>query len=395
MRPLRRIPVPPGPPGVTALVDPLLAALDGSGPAIAPTPTASATISATYVGQLVSAVRADDERAPLESDEVCLVLATSGSTGAPRGVLLTNAAVHALTAHVTAPDTRWIAALPLHSMGGFNVLLRALASGAPPIALPSIGGAGPFLPADFVSAVQATDTTDLRVSLVPAQLRRLLEDDAAIDALRACSQLLIGGGPLPAPVRDRAVELGIAVTTTYGATETSGGCVYDGHPLPDVRVSFTESGEVLLDGPMLAMGYRLEPVLTAERFTDRGYRTGDLGHLASDGRLVIDGRLDDVVVVNGINVSLGAIERIAEQVPGIRGCAAVAVPTDGGEPVLALAIVTDNADAADTIRVAVRDQLGGVAVPRRITVVTELPLSPNGKVDRRAVLAIVQGDATS
>ena len=384
MRPLHRVPVPPGPDGVLALVDPVRAALDGTGPAVAPIPVASATVSATYAGQLAEAIRPDDPTSPLESDDVAVVLATSGSTGAPRGVLLTATAIASLAPQITAPATRWIAALPLHSMGGFNVLVRALTSGRPPVGVASLGGATVFTAADFARARESLGDEDVRTSLVAAQLRRLLDDPAGVRALQACTQILVGGGPLPAPLRQRADELGIAITSTYGATETSGGCVYDGRPLDGVEVAISDSGEVLLRGPMLANGYRNDPARTADRFTADGYRTGDAGHV-DDGVLVIDGRLDDIVIVNGVNVSLGAIERVAEQVTGVLACAAVTVTSQAAEPEVALAVVSPTSGALDAIRSAVREQLGREAVPRRIELVDGLPHLPNGKLDRAAL----------
>lgn len=384
MRPLHRVPVPPGPDGVLALVDPVRAALDGSGPAIAPIPVASATVSATYTGQLAEAIHPDDPANPLESDDIAVVLATSGSTGAPRGVLLTANAIASLAPQITTPVTRWIAALPLHSMGGFNVLVRALTSGHPPIGVASLGGATVFTASDFARARDGLGDGDVRTSLVAAQLRRLLDDAEGVHALQSCTQILIGGGPLPAPLRRRAEELGIAITSTYGATETSGGCVYDGRPLAGVEVAIADSGEVLLRGPMLAKGYRNDPRRTVDRFTVDGYRTGDAGRF-DDGVLVIDGRLDDIVIVNGVNVSLGAIERVAEQVTGVLACAAVAATSATAEPEISLAVVSPTSGSLEAIRAALREHLGREAVPRRVELVDALPHLPNGKLDRAAL----------
>ena len=131
-RPLIRVPVPPGPHGVTALTAPLRAALAGTGPAIAPIPVVSPTTSTVYVQQLLRATRPDDAAFPLETEEVAVVLATSGSTQNPKGVLHSRTTLTALSAAVqgdaaTAPQ--WIATLPVTSMGGFNVVLRALEVG--------------------------------------------------------------------------------------------------------------------------------------------------------------------------------------------------------------------------------------------------------------------------
>ena len=152
-RALVRVPVPPGPEGPARLLPALAEALAGTGPAIAPVPTVSPTVSNDYVMSLLAALRPDDPAVPLESDDVAAVIATSGSTGTPRGVLLT---AHQLTAMTPAiqPGARpqWIAALPVTSMGGINVLVRAIAAGREPIAVPSIGGGGPFTADAFAEA---------------------------------------------------------------------------------------------------------------------------------------------------------------------------------------------------------------------------------------------------
>ena len=396
MRPLRRTPVPPGAAGLRALIGPVTAALAGTGPAVAPVPTTTVTVSNEYVARILSAIRPDDPDAPLESDGVAVVLSTSGSTGAPRGVLLTASALTSLSSAVNGHGTgpTWVAALPLTSLGGFNVLIRALAAGHEPIALASIGGAEPFTPSDFARAVHEASATssDVRVSLVAAQVRRLMTDEAGIEALRACSQVLVGAGPLPASVDDAARAAGVVLTRTYGATETSGGCVYDGLPLTGVGIGFASPApaEVLVTGPMLAAGYRCEPALTAERFTPDGYRTGDLGALDAHGRLSLLGRLDDVVVVNGVNVSLGAVERVVEGCDGVDACVIIAAPEPEGEvELIAFAVAAQpSSGLRASIAERVQDALGRAALPRRVAHMSEFPLLPNRKVDRAALRAL-------
>ncbi|MDO8308485.1 MAG: AMP-binding protein [Actinomycetota bacterium] len=400
---LSRLPVPPGIAGVDAVLPALAAALAGSGPPVAPVPMASAAVSTSYVAAVLAAVRPDDRSAPLERDDVAVVLSTSGSTGDPRGVLLPARALTAMCAAANAmPDggpgtPLWIVALPVTSMGGLNVLVRALASGVAPVALPSLGGAEPFTPGAFAAAVGVarSRSSDVRVSLVPAQVARLLADDDGVAGLRGCTRILVGGGPLRPSLRSIAAGLGIDLTATYGSTETAGGCVFDGTPLPGVTVGVEgerEPGRLVIEGPCLALGYRGAPELTAQCFVDGRFRTSDLGTVSQDGTVAVLGRIDDVVVVKGVNVSPAAVERVIEDLPDV-AAAAVVAPVIGGEPSLhAFIEARDAAEGlAGLVEAAVEDRLGRAARPARVWPIDRLPYLPNGKVDRKRLEAWATG----
>jgi len=405
-RPLARIPVPPGPDGVAGLLEPLSLALSGAGPAITPIPTISPTTSSEYVAQLLRATRPADSSAPLEHDEIAVVLATSGSTQNPKGVLHSASTLTALSKAAmgaTKDAPQWIAALPVTSMGGLNVLIRALESGLPPVAVASVGGAGPFTPEVFVRAHQLAceRSTDVRVSLVAAQLRRLLADDEGVRALQQCAQILVGGGPLPLATAEAAQAADITITTTYGATETAGGCVFNGKPLDGVRVTIDpRDSQILLSGPMIALGYRCEPELTARQFANGDYRTGDLGSF--DSVLVISGRADDVVTVNGVNVAVNAVENALSSVDAVQSCAVIAGEDGSGERQLFAAVTLFDASAdltepnelRDRFRSSIRTALGAAAVPRYFAFLDTLPMLPNGKVDRLTLTSLI-GDGVT
>lgn len=404
---LSRLPVPPGIAGVDAVLPALAAALAGSGPPVAPVPVASAAVSTAYVASVLAAVRPGDRSAPLEHDDVAVVLPTSGSTGDPRGVLLPARALTAMCAVANAaPDGRpgtplWIVALPVTSMGGLNVLVRALASGVAPLALPSLGGAEPFTPGAFAAAVDVarSRSSDVRVSLVPAQVARLLSDDAGVEALRGCIRILVGGGPLRPSLRSIAAGLGIDLTATYGSTETAGGCVFDGSPLPGVTVSVEsgrEPGRLVIEGPCLAVGYRGAPELTAEHFVEGRFRTSDLGSVSPAGTVTVLGRIDDVVVVKGVNVSPLAVERVIEDLPDVAAAAVVAPVIDGEPSIHAFIQVRDAAvGLAAVVEATVEERLGRAARPAHVWPIDRLPCLPNGKVDRQRLQEWAAGPGPS
>jgi O-succinylbenzoic acid--CoA ligase len=320
----------------------------------------------------------------LVDDGTAVVVSTSGSTGRPRGVCLSASALTAFTAHVNAlvgSEPTWVLALPATSIGGLNVMIRALATGRPPIAVASVGGAERFTDMGFADAVSAAGQLDhpIAVSLVPTQLPRLLESAIGRQALSHCALILVGGAALtPHAARDCA-DAGIAITTTYGMTETSGGCVFDGQPLPGVRVRVDDTdGRIYLAGPMLAQGYRDG---ADECFEGGLLRTSDRGRWA-DGRLQVLGRLDDVVMVNGVNVDLIAVEDRANDHPAIESAIAVAVEDDGDTRVHV--IFTGHDLELRDIRDWIASTLGPPGAPTGIHRVDSLVLTTSGKIDRRA-----------
>ncbi|WP_396288927.1 AMP-binding protein [Curtobacterium sp. KT1] len=319
---------------------------------------------------------------------VALVVETSGSTGTGKRVALSS---EALLAGAAAADAAlggpggWVLALPTHYIAGLNVLTRSIAAGTTPVVV----APGHFDAAAFADAADRLVTGPAAprryTSLVPVQLARVLDDGRATAALARFDAVLVGGQATPAALRDRAVAAGVRIVTTYGASETSGGCVYDGVPFGTVRTEVVD-GELQLSGPMLAEGYLGDDDRTATTFVDRDglrwYRTGDAATV-SDGVVRVLGRLDDVVVSGGEKVRLGAVERLVRDLPDQHG--AVVTRRASGEWGEVPVVVTEQPLDLDTVRSHVGDALGRAARPAAVVVVDRLPMLPSGKPDRRAI----------
>ena len=320
-------------------------------------------------------------------DGTALVVATSGSTGAAKGVVLSSAALRAsatATHDRLGGPGRWLLALPGQHVAGIQVIVRSLLAGHEPAVL-----TGAFRPAAFAAAVPADRPR--YTSLVPTQLARLLSGPPeGIDALRAFDAVLIGGAAAAGPLLEQARATGARIVTTYGMSETAGGCVYDGQPLDGVRVRITDGsdvGRVELAGPTLATGYRNDPEATATTFADGWFRTSDLGTLA-DGALTINGRADFMINTGGVKVAPAAVEAVLAAQPGVADSCVVDLPdAEWGQRVAAAVVPADSADppAAGHLQDAVRATLGPPAVPRVVTFTAMLPLMDSGKVDRRQV----------
>jgi O-succinylbenzoic acid--CoA ligase len=364
----------------------LEAALDGSGPALLPLPPHPRTRR-----QLTAALRPDDPAHPLERDDVALVMPTSGSTGDPKGVLLTaeNLSVSASASQerLGGPG-RWLLALPLTHIAGVQVLVRSIIAGTTPQVQPVEDG---FRVEDFILATAALHDAgplDRRyTALVPTALARLL-GGGATQALSTYDGVLVGAAATPPALLDRARDHGINVITTYGMTETSGGCVYDGAPLPGVSLSTTTDHRLRVRGPMVFAGYRLRPDLTAAALQDGWHLTNDLATITADGTLEVLGRTDDVIVTGGVNVAPRDVVAALHEHPGVRQADVHGRPDPTwGQRVVAVIVPTDptNPPTLRELRASVGERLGGAAAPRALMIVTELPMLDTGKPDREAL----------
>ena len=308
-----------------------------------------------------------------DGDDVpALVVETSGSTGTPKRVLLSRAA---LLASVRASAARlgasgpWVLTLPPTYVAGVQALARSLVAGHQPTLLERDGwpeGDGWF------------------VSLVPTQLTRMLDAPADVEALRRAHTVLLGGGPIGAALRGRAEEAGVRVVATYGSAETAGGCVYDGLPLDGVAVALGEGGRIRLAGPTLFTEYVGQPELTREVLVDGWFLTSDAGRLDDDGRLVVIGRVDDVIVSGGLNVPGPAVAERLRAHPSVAAAEVLGVPdAEWGNRVVAFVV---GAAEVDELRDWVAEAHPRAWAPRQVVRLDAIPLLPNGKPDRQALL---------
>ncbi|MGA2824821.1 MAG: AMP-binding protein [Streptosporangiaceae bacterium] len=389
-RPLHAVVLPASAAG-GRLLERLAAALDGSGPAILPLdadlpPERLARVLDAFAPAAVETADGLSHRPdgiPV-SEQTTVVIATSGSTGQPKGVelsasALTHSARASLARVGAAPGERWLLCLPATHIAGIQVLVRSLVAGTAPV----IAGR---LDAAVLEGSGAEDSGCAHVSIVPTQLRRLLGTTADGPATWAGNfrSVLLGGAAAPRDLIARAREAGIPVVTTYGMSETCGGCVYDGFPLDGVSVETGDDGRIRIGGPVLFSGYRLRPDLTAAALHGGRFATSDLGVIGANGQLTVRGRADDVINTGGEKVVAGEVASVLETCPGVREAVVIGRPdAEWGERVTAV-IVPDNSAQPPTLDLLsrhVRERLPRYAAPRELVLLDALPMLPSGKPD--------------
>jgi O-succinylbenzoic acid--CoA ligase len=325
--------------------------------------------TADEILRLLRAWDAADDPAPLTVE-------TSGSTGEPKRVVLSRAAMRA-SAEATAARLggpgQWLLNLPPGYVAGLQVLFRSVRAGSEPVIQTD----------DLASGAERLTGPRRYVSLVPTQLHRVLVDPGETKALSTFDAVLVGGASLDPHLREQAQDAGVHIVATYGMSETCGGCVYDGLPLDGVAVKIGTDGRIRIGGPVVFDGYDGRPDRTRQVLEHGWFVTQDRGRIDEDGHLQVLGRVDDMVISGGVNVPANAVAARLRAHPDVRAAEVVGVPDDRwGQRVVAVVVGTLDLDGA-------RDWVAGqhprAWAPRNLVHVDALPLLGNGKVDRIAV----------
>ena len=331
---------------------------------------------AEYMSALQKALTSDGPAlgcGPIDStsvrSDISLLVATSGSTGSPKEIGITSAA---LLASANASNkylgavrgNTWSLLLPLTHIAGINVLVRAMQLETTPIDLRNHVGKYPH--ADFTA-------------IVPTQLFNALNENSdLLDHLKGAKAVLVGGAALSQELRTQGIAAGINIVTTYGMSETSGGCVYNAEPLDGVAFELTEGGQIKITGPVLA----------DVKKENGWFITQDLGKIV-DGKLQVFGRVDDVIISGGENISLSAVEsEINKKFPNLQVAAFATSDSKWGQ-VLHVAAQTNDESIKGLIMNLVAQSLGNYAKPKSIVLVDKLPLIGVGKVDRISLAKLV------
>lgn len=350
-----------------------------------------------------------------DASDCFLQLYTSGTTGWPKGAMLSQGGLAAhsealLPAYRMDESTVNLVAMPLFHVGGTSWAIGGMYAGGKTII------ARDAVPADLLSVIEKEQVT--HAFFVPALIQMLLAQDNIVDATKSLQVIGYGGSPMPAPLMDKTLEtLSTPLYSVYGMTEMSGVfCVLGpddhrnpkrpqlrasaGRPLPGstVRVVNPSSGEDAAPGevgefwvksPQMMLGYWNKPEATTETIVDGWLRTGDAGRLDDDGYLYVEDRVKDMVITGGENVYPAEVERVLIQHPAVAEVAVIGTPDEKwGETVHAVVTPEDgsDADAAELIAYA-RERLAHYKCPTGVTFVDALPRNPTGKILKRNLRA--------
>lgn len=313
---------------------------------------------------------------------IALIVESSGSTGTPKRIYLSRDAIVAsaqASAAALGGHGQWLLALPINFVAGANVLIRSLAADSQPVMMNT---SLPFTAEAFARSASLMNGARRYTSLVPAQLDRLVKaaalDDFLVAQVAKFDAILVGGQAASPQLVSKARALGWNIVVSYGMTETGGGCVYDGLPLPGVELRLDPNGVIEIAGATLAQDVA----------TNGWFHTSDLGQFSTDGRLQVLGRNDRVLISGGLKVSLDAIEAKSLELGGVVEAAALAVTDDHWGQRAALVYV-GSPEVADYAAEQILEALGPAGKPVRVVRVAQIPKLVSGKTDYLALKALL------
>jgi O-succinylbenzoic acid--CoA ligase len=323
-------------------------------------------------GPAVNFTQADIESVP---SHVAVIVNTTGTTGDPKFVALSTSALVksarlSLNYLGAIPGDLWSLLLPIHHIAGVNVLVRCLEIGTTPV---DLRGEKKYIHVDFTA-------------VVPTQIFSALNGDQdLLIHLQAAKKVLVGGAALDETLYQRAIDAGISITRTYGMSETSGGCVYEGLPLGETQVRISDDGFIEIAGPTLASGYLNSPDAWKAKVDNNWFRTSDLGHIDSAGVLTVLGRGDDLYISGGEKISLSKVSQIlAEQYSQNQWHVLPVDDLKWGQR-LVIAVDGNNPPSQGEITELLANELGAAAKPKQYLVFAEFPLMGIGKINSVAI----------
>jgi O-succinylbenzoic acid--CoA ligase len=315
------------------------------------------------------------------SDDVALIVETSGSTGTPKRIeisreaLIASAKASAFVLDAAENESQWLLTLPINFIAGTNVLIRSVIAGTQPVMMNT---SVPFTAEAFAHSASLLKSAKRFTSLVPTQLARLAaaakHDDFVLAQLRRFDAILVGGQAADYQMIGELEALGVNIVTTYGMTETCGGCVYNGLPIGDTELRIIDD-RIFIKNSMLA---------NVELDADGYFQTSDAGVIDTDGRLAILGRVDRVINSGGIKVSLDRVEQLAKLINGVEDLAATAIHDMEWGQRVGIAYI-GSPEVADDIAKSLANDLGPAGKPVRLLRVDKLPKLSNQKNDLIAI----------
>jgi O-succinylbenzoic acid--CoA ligase len=315
-----------------------------------------------------------DEAIDSVTGDIAFIVGTTGSTGIRKSVALSAAAVLAsarasLDYLQARSGQTWALLLPLHHIAGINVLVRALDLGTTPVDLRDVKE---YANTDF-SAV------------VPTQIFQALNGDEKLLAhLQSAKKVLVGGAQLQEDLLHRAIDAGISVVRTYGMSETSGGCIYEGTPLKGVQARISDSGLIEISGPVLASIYLNNEELWSQQYRDGWFTTSDHG-VIDNGILKVLGRSDDVYNTGGEKVSLTEVVEILHTAFPSYQWLAVAVDDAQWGQRLVVAVSGADHPSINEVNTLLSSALGDIAKAKQLLVFEQMPMIGIGKIDRTQI----------